>query len=260
MPRASRYMMPGYTYHFTHRCVDKEYLLRFAKDRDNYLRWLRTGVHRYGITLYGYCITSNHVHFIGYVDRPKAMARMVQLAASQTALIYNRRKDRTGAFWTGQYHCTIIENGEHLWRCLWYVDLNMVRAGVVEHPREWKWCGYHELVGLRQRYRLLSVERLLEALGGLSREKFIELYTKGLNRALTGSMPGPSLCTYCPEFSQALAVGSRSFVEEVKEKYQGRQLLEMESISYEGGQDEQAWTLRESGMSYNSKTPPEKRF
>jgi hypothetical protein len=34
-----------------------------------------------------------------------------------------------------------------------YIDLNMVRAGVVTHPSAWAWCGYEELVGERQRYR-----------------------------------------------------------------------------------------------------------
>jgi hypothetical protein len=37
-----------------------------------------------------------------------------------------------GAFWQDRYHATAIETGEHLWRCLVYVCLNMVRAGVVK--------------------------------------------------------------------------------------------------------------------------------
>ncbi len=251
-------MMPGYTYHFTHRCVNKEYHLRFAKDRNTYRRWLRTGVCRYGVSLYGYCITSNHVHFIGYVDKPQDTARMVQLASSQTALDYNRRKGRSGAFWAGQYHCTIIEEGEHLWRCLWYVDLNMVRCGEVDHPRDWNWCSYHEFVGSRRRYRLLAIDRLLEALGGLRREEFREMYTHGLNRALEGEKSGLPLCTYRPEWSQSLAVGSRSFVEDVQKEYRDRCSLEIKGIPYEGGKGEQIWTLREVATSYSSKTSPEK--
>lgn len=72
-----------------------------------------------------------------------------------TARQYNRRKGRAGAFWEGKYHATAIESGLHLWRCLRYVDLNMVRAGKVEHPSGWRWCGYDELMGMRQRYRIL---------------------------------------------------------------------------------------------------------
>ena len=51
-----------------------------------------------------------------------------------------------------------------------YVDMNMVRAGVVGHPSDWDWCGYREVAGLRERYRILDFERLVEKLdAGISR-------------------------------------------------------------------------------------------
>ena len=40
-------------------------------------------------------------------------------------------------------------------------DLNMVRAGVVTHPSEWKFGGYHETQKPRQRYSLLDYKRLM---------------------------------------------------------------------------------------------------
>jgi putative transposase len=36
----------------------------------------------------------------------------------------------------------------------------MVRCGAVGHPREWEWVGYHEIMGLRRRYRLIDLDRL----------------------------------------------------------------------------------------------------
>lgn len=80
----------------------------------------------------------------------------MQLIAGRTAQEYTRRKKRKGAFWQDRYHATAIESGEHLWRCLVYVDLNMVRAGVVNHPSEWKWSGYHEIQHPKDRYRLID--------------------------------------------------------------------------------------------------------
>jgi putative transposase len=64
------------------------------------------------------------------------------------------------AFWGDNFHATLIEDGIYLWRCLCYVELNMVRCGVVSHPRQWEWVGYHEIMGTRRRYRLLDLERL----------------------------------------------------------------------------------------------------
>ena len=51
-----------------------------------------------------------------------------------------------------------MEDGEYLWQCLCYIELNMVRCGVVEHPRDWAWVGYHD-AGVVSHYKnLLEVE------------------------------------------------------------------------------------------------------
>jgi len=59
MPRANRYILPGRVYHLTHRCHDRQFLLRFAKDRDGYLRRRREAVRSVEASLLTYSITSN---------------------------------------------------------------------------------------------------------------------------------------------------------------------------------------------------------
>ena len=61
----------------------------------------------------------------------------MQLVAGRTAQEYNQRKGRKGAFWEDRYHATAVDTEEYLVRCLVYIDLNMVRAGVVTHPQQW---------------------------------------------------------------------------------------------------------------------------
>ncbi|BBO82553.1 hypothetical protein DSCO28_31190 [Desulfosarcina ovata subsp. sediminis] len=109
------------------------------------------------MSILNFIVTSNHIHLILSSRGSKdAIPRAMQLIAGRTAQEYNRRKNRKGAFWQDRYHATAIESGEHLWRCLVYVDLNMVRAGVVKHPSEWKWSGYHEIQNPKDRYRLID--------------------------------------------------------------------------------------------------------
>jgi REP-associated tyrosine transposase len=73
---------------------------------------------------------------------------------------YNQRKDRQGAFWEDRYHATAIEAAEHLHRCLVYIDLNMVRAGMVSHPGEWAHSGYREIEEPPKRYAVIDLEGL----------------------------------------------------------------------------------------------------
>lgn len=133
MPRANRYFIPGYVWHITHRCHKKEFLLGFGRDRQVWIKWLFEARKRYDLEILNYAVISNHVHLLVYSgpDR-ETIPRSMQLVAGRTAQEYNRRKQRKGAFWEDRYHATAVDTGEHLLRCLLYIDLNMVRAGVVK--------------------------------------------------------------------------------------------------------------------------------
>ena len=96
----------------------------------------------------------------------------LQLIAGRTAQEYNRRKNRKGAFWEDRYHATAIEGADYLFRCLVYIDLNMVRAGVVNHPSEWPYGGYHEIQAPRRKCAVVAYEKLAEKAGFQSYEKF----------------------------------------------------------------------------------------
>jgi len=156
VPRANRNFIPGQIWHITHRAHKKEFLLRFRKDKQCWIRWTIEAKRRYGLAILNFMITSNHIHLLamalasasrcGRAGRSiSALSRALQLIESRVAQAYNTRKDRHGAFWEDRYHATAIESGLQLARCLTYIDMNMVRARVVGHPRDWPWCGYHEL-------------------------------------------------------------------------------------------------------------------
>ena len=138
MPRANRYILPGRTYHLTHRCHNRSFLFRFAKDRTEYCRRLRWAVREFRVSLLAYTITSNHTHLLARAAQAETISAFMQKLEGEFAEYYNMRKRRSGAFWGGRFHSTMIDNGEYLWDCMRYIDLNMVRAGVVEHSRR---CG-----------------------------------------------------------------------------------------------------------------------
>jgi putative transposase len=61
------------------------------------------------------------------------------------ARFYNKRHGRKGYFWGDRFKSVIVENGETLINCLAYIDLNPVRAGIIEKPEDYRWnsLGYH---------------------------------------------------------------------------------------------------------------------
>jgi len=215
MPRANRHFLPNHVWHITHRCHEKTFLLKFSVDRDTWVHWLFEAKKRYGLEVLNYMATSNHIHLLVYggYDRD-VIPRSLQLIAGRTAQEYNRRKRRNGAFWEDRYHATSVETESHLTQCMLYIDLNMIRAGAVSHPGEWRHCGYHELTACPRRYGIIARDRLRQLLG--MGENFQDKYIEWIQKAVaTGSMRQGF-------WSESVAVGSREFVEGVRQQLGAR--------------------------------------
>ncbi|HEY7657343.1 MAG TPA: transposase [Burkholderiales bacterium] len=211
MPRASRHFLPGQLWHLTHRCHEKAFLFRFARDRRRYRYWLVEAKERFGLCVLNYVVTSNHVHLLVQDTGERVIARSMQLVAGRIAQEYNQRKERQGAFWEDRYHATAIEPDRHLQRCLVYIDLNMVRAGVVRHPAAWAHGGYKEIQDPPKRYALIELSRLSALCGFGDVDKFQRAHRQWIEEALLNDERKRDA-----RWSEALAVGSQAFVEQVK--------------------------------------------
>jgi putative transposase len=173
MPRAKRHYVPGYVWHLTHRCHNREFLLRFERDRARWRNWLFEARKRYGLSVLNYIATSNHVHLlVRDTGKNSCISRSMQLIAGRVAQEYNSRKARRGAFWEDRYFATAVATDQHLACCLVYIDLNMVRAGVVDHPSHWSLSGFNEIQSHRSRYRVIDIQALCELTGSKSAEAF----------------------------------------------------------------------------------------
>ena len=83
----------------THRCHKKEFLLKFAKDRECWLHWLFEAKKRYGLCILNYVVTSNYVHLLVKNTGKNVIPQSMQLIAGRAAQEYNLRKGRKGAYW-----------------------------------------------------------------------------------------------------------------------------------------------------------------
>jgi putative transposase len=62
-------------------------------------------------------------------------------------LAFNYAHGRRGTLWEGRFKCTLVEGGDALRAVAAYIDLNPVRAGLVERPEDYRWCSYAAAVG-----------------------------------------------------------------------------------------------------------------
>jgi putative transposase len=225
MPRANRHYIPGYVWHITHRCHKREFLLKFSRDRKRWLAWLFEAKKRFGLSVLNYTVTSNHIHLLVSDNGDRhTIPKSIQLIAGRTGQEYNQRKKRKGAFWEDRYHATAVEGDEHLIHCMVYMALNMVRAGVVSHPEEWPFCGYHEIQNPRQRYGTIDYQRLITLLQVGDLPGVQETYRQAIEEAL-----GSKNQVRESKWSESIAVGNRRFAEATKDrlgiKAKGRRVI-----------------------------------
>ena len=212
MARAKRHYIPGHIWHITHRCHKREFLLNFSKDRRRWLHWLFEARRGYGLTILNYTVTSNHIYLLVVDDGERdVIPKSIQLIAGRTGQEYNQRKNRKGAFWEDRYHATAVEEGDHFFRCLVYIDLNMVRAGVVDHPSRWPYCGYNEIQEPRRKNVLIKYDKLRELVGTESYDQVKQSHQGWVNEYLDN---GPK--SREDKWTNSIAVGSKGFVESVK--------------------------------------------
>ena len=135
----------------------------------------------------------------------------MQLIAGRTAQEYNLRRATKGAFWEDRYHATAIEIDAHLHRCVVYIDLNMVRAGAVNHPGQWNENGFCEIQRPPKRYAIIDLRALSELCGFEDIEGFQTAHRQWIEEALARELSLRDV-----RWSEAIAVGSLAFIEKIK--------------------------------------------
>ena len=213
MARANRHFLPGYIWHITHRCHKKEFLFKFSRDRKRWLAWLFQSKKRFGLSILNYIVTSNHIHLLALDSGDGAISKSIQLIAGRTGQEYNLRKKRRGAFWEDRYHATAIQSGKHLIQCMAYIDLNMVRAGVVRHPSQWPFSGYREIQNPPRRNSLIDRKSLIDLYCAKD-----DAHLRTMSRETTEEVLVRNKMDRDAKWSESLAIGDRSYIEKTKEK------------------------------------------
>jgi putative transposase len=107
---------------------------------------------------------TNHVHLLVTPSTETAIGQVMQSVGRRYVAHFNSTYRRTGTLWEGRYKATVIETEPYLFACYRYIELNPVRAGLVEHPRAYPWSG-HGANAFGERDPLVSPHELYTQLG-----------------------------------------------------------------------------------------------
>ena len=222
MPRKRRSFLDYSCYHITHRCHERQFLLKFQNDRDKYFEFLREANKRFRISVLDYMITSNHIHLLVWSGKGDQISKAMQFVQGSFGQYYNKKHGRQGAFWRDRYHPTMIQSGEHLSRCLFYIDLNMLKAGAVKNIEDWKHTALHEFVGNKKRYCIIDKNRLVKCLSSGTYENFLNWYKKTLLKKVQSEYRARQAF-----WSNSFAVGDKEWLQGIyrREGFKRKQIL-----------------------------------
>jgi len=142
MPRLPRFYHPGATLHVVQRGNNRTPVFRCPADHRFYLDCLRDAARTHRVAIHGYVLMTNHVHLLTSPADEHALPRMMQTIGRRYVGRFNFMYRRTGTLWEGRYKAMLLDTEDYLFTCLRYIELNPVRARVVEAPSEYRWSSY----------------------------------------------------------------------------------------------------------------------
>lgn len=170
MPRKPRFYLPGVPAHIVQRGNSRQATFFGDEDYAAYLDWLYDGAKRHGCALHAYVLMTNHVHLLLTPGESEAISQMMQHVGRHYVTYVNHTYAKSGTLWEGRHKGCLIDSDQYLLACMRYIELNPVRAGMVEHPQDYRWSSYRaNATGAAQ--TLLTPHALYLALGATLHER-----------------------------------------------------------------------------------------
>jgi REP-associated tyrosine transposase len=147
MPRVARLVLPGHPHHVTQRGNRRQPTFFSDADYGPYLGLLRYWCGKSGTSVWAWCLMPNHVHLVLVPAQADGLRAALAPAHRLYTAEVNRREGWRGHLWQSRFASFPMEE-THLHACLRYVELNPVRAGLVERPEQWRWSSARAHLGL----------------------------------------------------------------------------------------------------------------
>ena len=172
MARLPRLYIPGCSQHVIRRGNNRQACFFTEADYTVYLDKLKEASENYQVAIHAFVLMTNHVHLLVTPSSQEGVARMMQAVGRYYVRYINTVYQRSGTLWEGRYKSTLVDNDYYFLTVSRYIELNPVRAKMVEHPSEYLWSSYQGN-GLGKEIQLLTSHELYMGLGKskVSRQK-----------------------------------------------------------------------------------------
>lgn len=216
MARQPRIEVKGFPQHLIQRGNNRHPCFFTDSDRRHYLRWLKQAATKYGAEIHTYVLMSNHVHLLVTGKEEGALGHVMQSLGRRYVRYINETHGRSGTLWEGRFRSNIVEGDRYLLACYRYIELNPVRAGIVDKPHQYPWSSFH--------YNALGIENdvvtphaTYTSLGSNKRLRLM-----AYEQLFRGTLQADEITAIRNHVNQGKVLGSESFVQKIEESLNRR--------------------------------------
>ena len=143
MPRPARLNLPGIPQHITQRGNNRQACFFASADYALYLSLLTGACRKHRCTVHAYVLMTNHVHLLITPETPMGVSLVFRDLGRDYVRQFNKAYHRTGTLWEGRFKSSLVDKEAYCLACYRYIELNPVRAGMVNHPSKYRWSSFN---------------------------------------------------------------------------------------------------------------------
>ena len=184
MPRKPRQYVGGVPCHIVQRGNNRSVCFFSEEDYQAYLEYLYDACLRYAVNMHAYVLMTNHTHLLMTPQCKDGISLVMQSLGRRYVQYINHQYRRSGTLWEGRHKSSLVQAEQYLLACYRYIELNPVRACMVDHPGEYRWSSYHANA-LGAADKRITPHDLYEALGQTAESRqhaYRGLFTNALDK------------------------------------------------------------------------------
>jgi putative transposase len=212
MARLPRLYLPGCAQHVIQRGNSREACFYAEADYKAYLACLKDAAAKYQVAIHAFVLMTNHVHLLLTPSDEQSVSRMMQAQGRKYVQYFNYTYGRSGTLWEGRYKSTLVDADNYLLTVYRYIELNSVRARMVEHAADYPWSSYRGNA-MGKPIQLLTPHPLYHNLGTTAAERqnaYLALFS--------GLMPERDIAAIRHATNKAWVLGDEHFKAQIADK------------------------------------------
>ncbi len=157
MPRISRKLIGSAYIHNMVQGINKEYIFQSKKEKNKYIELMKKYSEKHKVLIIAYCIMDNHAHLLTYSENIQNISLFMKETNTEYAIYYNKTQNRVGYVFRNRFSSKPIYNQEYLLKCIKYIHMNPVKAGIVPKEEKYRFSSYKNYITKNINKKILEI-------------------------------------------------------------------------------------------------------